>query len=57
MFYVYLDGYYGTELIGKSQTYEDAEKIKAKFDTKWKPGYLWRTRITDREEREFSCFD
>lgn len=57
MFYVYMDGYCGTELIGKSNTYEGAEKIKAEQDSKWEPGFLWSTRIGDKEEKEFSCFD
>lgn len=57
MFYVYMDSFYGTELIGKSETREGAEKIKAEKDAQWKPGYMWHTRITDHEVKEFSCFD
>ena len=57
MFYVYQDGYYGTELIGKSETREGAEKIKADRDAQWEPGFLWNTRISDKKEKEFGCFD
>lgn len=57
MFYVYQDGYYGTELIGSAETREKAEEIKAKRDADWKPGFLWRTRISEKKEKEFSCFD
>lgn len=57
MFYVYLDSFYGTELIGRAETREGAEKIKAEKDAQWKPGYMWRTRITDHEVKEFTCFD
>ena len=57
MFYVYLDSPYGTELIGKSEDLAVAEKIKADKDAKWQPGYMWSTRITDKEEKEVSYFD
>ena len=57
MFYVYLDSFYGTELIGMAETREGAEEIKATCDAKWEPGFLWSTRITDHEVKEFSCFD
>ena len=57
MFYVYLDSYYGTELIGESETREGAEKIKANQDAKWELGFLWHTRISEKKEKEFSCFD
>lgn len=57
MFYVYLDTPYGTELIGKSADRKEAERIKAEQNVKWKPGYMWHTRITDHEVKEFSCFD
>lgn len=57
MLYVYLDSPYGTELIGKSETPEGAEKIKAEQDSQWKPGYMWRARIANKEEKEFTCFD
>lgn len=57
MFYVYQDGYYGTELIGRSETREGAEKIKTARDAEWKPGYLWNTRIADKPEKESSYFD
>ena len=57
MFYVYQDGYYGTELIGRAKTRKEAEEIKAKRDAKWEPGFLWNTRIAEKEEKEFSCFD
>ena len=57
MFYVYQDSPYGTELIGKSETREDAENIKADRDAQWERGFLWSTRISEKEEREFSCFD
>lgn len=57
MFYVYMDSFYGTELIGKSEDIKVAEEIKAEQDAKWEPGFLWSTRITEKEEKEFSCFD
>lgn len=57
MFYVYLDSFYGTELIGSSEDIKVAEKIKADKDAEWEPGFLWSTRITDKKEKEFSCFD
>lgn len=57
MFYVYQDSFYGTELIGRAETRERAEEIKADRDAKWEPGFLWSTRITDKPEKEFSCFD
>lgn len=37
MFFVYQDGYYGRELIGKAKTHEEAEMIKAKRDALWEP--------------------
>ena len=57
MFYVYQDSPYGTELIGRAETHEEAEKIKAKRDAQWEPGFLWSTRITEKEEKETSCYD
>lgn len=57
MFYVYMDSPYGTELIGRSEDRKEAERIKAEQDAKWECGFMWSTRITDREEKEFSCFD
>jgi hypothetical protein len=57
MFYVYQEGYYGTELIGKSPTYEGAAKIKADRDAKWEVGFLWHTYISDKQEKEYSFFD
>lgn len=57
MYYVYQDSPYGTELIGRSETHERAEEIKADRDAEWKPGYLWSTRITEQEEKERSYFD
>jgi hypothetical protein len=57
MFYVYQDSFYGTELIGSSETREGAEKIKADRDAEWKPGYLWSTRIAEKPEKETSYFD
>ena len=57
MFYVYMNTPYGTELIGSSEDIAVAEEIKAKQDAKWEPGFLWHTRITDKKEKEFSCFD
>ena len=57
MYYVYKDTYYGTELIGRAETIEKAEEIKNKEDEKWEQGFLWSTRITDKKEKEFSCFD
>lgn len=57
MFYVYMDSYYGTELIGASEDYNEAQRIKAEKDAQWKPGYMWNTHITDKKEKEFSYFD
>lgn len=57
MFYVYQDGICGTELIGKSETYEGTQKIKDERDAQWRPGYLWTTRISDKEEKETCIFD
>lgn len=57
IFYVYQDSFYGTELIGTAETREKAEEIKAERDEKWKPGFLWHTRISEKKEKEFSCFD
>lgn len=57
MFYVYMDNPYGTELIGYSEDRAEAEQIKAKQDAKWERGFLWSTRITEKKEKEFSCFD
>lgn len=57
MFYVYLDSPYGTELIGRSEDRKRAEEIKAEQDAKWERGFLWNTRITEKEEKEFTCFD
>lgn len=57
MFYVYMDSPYGTELIGYSEDRAEAEQIKAEQDAKWEPGFPWSTRIADKKEKEFSCFD
>lgn len=57
MFFVYQDSYYGTELIGSSETRDGAEKIKADRDAEWEPGFLWSTRITEKKERETTYFD
>ena len=57
MFYVYQDGFYGTELIGSSESREGAEKIKADRDAQWKPGFLWSTRISEEKEKETNYFD
>lgn len=57
MFYVYMDSPYGTELIGRSEDRKRAEEIKAEQDAKWERGFLWSTRITEKEVKEFTCFD
>ena len=57
MFYVYMDGFYGTELIGTANDLAGAEKIKAEQDAKLAPGYLWSTRICRIEEKEVSYYD
>ena len=57
MFYVYMDSPYGTELIGSSEDRKRAEEIKAKQDANWEPGFMWSTRITEKEVKEFTCFD
>lgn len=57
MYYVYLDSPYGTELIGKSTDKSVAEKIKSEQDSKWEVGFMWNTRITEKEEKENSYYD
>jgi hypothetical protein len=58
MYYVYLDSPYGTELIGKSTDKSVVEKIKSEQDSKWEVGFMWNTRITEKEEpREVSYYD
>lgn len=57
MFYVYMDVPYGTEMIGCSEDRTKAEQIKAEQDAKWKHGFMWDTHITEKEEKDFSCFD
>lgn len=57
MFYIYMDSPYGTELIGKADDRKKAEEIKAEQDAKWMPGFLWKTRIEEKEEKERSYFD
>jgi hypothetical protein len=57
MYYVYLDSPYGTELIGKSTDKSVVEKIKYEQDSKWKVGFMWSTRITEKEEKESSYYD
>lgn len=57
MYYVYLDSPYGTELIGKSTDKSVVEKIKSEQDSKWEVGFMWNTRITEKEEKESSYYD
>ena len=58
MYYVYLDSPYGTELIGKSTDKSVVEKIKSEQDSKWEVGFMWMTRITEKEDpREVSYYD
>jgi hypothetical protein len=57
MYYVYLDSSYGTELIGKSTDKSVVEKIKYEQDSNWKVGFMWSTRITEKEEKENSYYD
>lgn len=57
MFYVYMNYPYGKELIGRSEDRAKAEQIKADQDAKWKPGFMLSIRITEKEEKDFSCFD
>lgn len=57
MYYVYLDSFYGTELIGESENYEEALKIKQDKDSQWQTGYMWSTRITTDPQKEYSSFD
>ena len=57
MFYVYMDSYYGKELIGTSEDRAVAEKIKADEESKHRPGDLWSVRVSEKEEKEFTCFD
>lgn len=57
MYFVYLISPYGTELIGKSSNKSVAEKIKSDQDSKWEVGYMWNTRITEKEEKEYNYYD
>lgn len=57
MYYVYLDSFYGTELIGKSENYDEALNIKKDKDMQWQKGYRWSTRITTVPQKEYSSFD
>lgn len=57
MFYVYMDSYYGKELIAKSEDRAVAEKIKADEEARRHPQDLWSVRISEQEEKEFTCFD
>lgn len=57
MYYVYLQGYYGTELIGSSESLEEAQKIKAEQDAKWETGFMWDTKLTTVKQKETSYYD
>ena len=57
MYYVYLQGFYGTELIGSSESLEEAQKIKAEQDAKWEPGFMWDTKLTTVKQKETSYYD
>ena len=57
MYYVYLQGYYGTELIGSSESLAEAQKIKAEQDAKWEPGFMWDTKLTTVKQKETSYYD
>lgn len=57
MFYLYMSNPYGNELIAKSEDREKLERMKAEIETKWVPGDMWSLKITDRKEKEFTCFD
>ena len=55
-FYVYLHHPYGISCIG-SGTLEECEKIKAKKDAEWKPGYMWSTEILDHKIKTYDMWD
>jgi hypothetical protein len=57
MYYVYLQGFYGTELIGSSESLETAQKIKAEQDAKWEPGFMWDTKLTTTKQKETNYYD
>lgn len=57
MYYVYLQGFYGTELIGSSESLEEAQKIKADQDAKWEPGFMWDTKLTTVKQKETNFYD
>jgi hypothetical protein len=57
MYYVYLQGFYGTELIGSSESLEEAQKIKAEQDAKWEPGFMWDTKLTTTKQKETNYYD
>ena len=57
MFYVYMDSFFGKELIGTADTEEGALKIKKEKDAQWRPGFFWCTHISNQPEKEYSLFD
>jgi hypothetical protein len=57
MYYVYLQGFYGTNLIGSSESLEEAQKIKAEQDAKWEPGFMWDTKLTTTKQKETNYYD
>lgn len=56
MYYVYLEGICGTELIG-SGTKEHCEEVKAKKEANWQPGYMWYVNIYDHKITETNYWD
>ena len=55
--YVYMDSFYGVELLGTYNTEEEALEAKAKKEADWKPGYLWTVFVTNKEQKEVSYYD
>lgn len=56
MYYVYMNSFYGIELIAKTDDYEKAKSVKANEEERREPGY-WSIYITTEEQKEYSCFD
>ena len=57
MYYVYLVGYCGIELIGSSEHLAEAQQIKAEQEAKWEPGFLWDVKLTTVKQKETYYYD
>lgn len=55
-FYVYLEGICGREYMGYGD-FRHCMEIKKKKLADWKPGYLWDVVISDRQLKEYNCWD